>query len=216
MRNSRAGTAGSSKSRRGLLRCGVAAGPLFITTFLVEGSRRADYDPLRHPVSTLSLGPRGAVQVANFAATGLLYLAGAAGLARVTRDRGGGRLGAAILGATGVGLIGSALFNSAPVSGYPPEAVDTPTTAMTMHSLSAVPIFFGVPAGSFVYSWRFARRGEPLWSLYSAASGVSMLASRGMAGAGFSITAGFPSTDFTEWHRRGARWLNAICVRALR
>ncbi len=211
--------AGSSKQRRGLLRCGAVAGPLFITTFLVEGSRRADYNPLRHPVSTLSLGPRGAVQIANFAAAGMLYLAGAGGLSRVPRDRGGGRLGAAILGATGVGLIGSALFNTAPVSGYPPGPSDESATAMTMHSLSAVPIFFGVPAGSFVYAWRFARSGEPVWALYSAASGVSMLASMGMAGAGFSQSPRFVRLAGLSQRVAivaGLGWLTAICLRALR
>jgi hypothetical protein len=42
--------------------------------------------PLRHPVSSLSLGPGGRVQVTSFAVTGLLYLAGAAGLAGHDRD----------------------------------------------------------------------------------------------------------------------------------
>jgi uncharacterized protein DUF998 len=209
----------ASTRTRLLLGCAAVAGPLFVTTFLVEGARRADYDPLRHPVSTLSLGPRGAVQVANFAATGMLYLAGAAGLSRLPRHRGGGRLGAAILGATGVGLIGSALFNTAAVSGYPPEALNAPTTAMTMHSLSAVPIFFGVPAGSFAYSWRFLRSGKPAWALYSAASGISMLVSMGMAGAGFSQSPRFVRLAGLSQRVAiisGLGWLTALCLRALR
>jgi len=69
-------------TRRGLLRCGATAGPLFVGVFLIEGAKRADYKPLRHSVSTLSLGRRGWVQVANFATAGMLYLAGAAGLSR--------------------------------------------------------------------------------------------------------------------------------------
>ena len=218
MLNRRVGALGPSRPRRWLLRCGVVAGPLFVTVFLVEGSRRPDYNPLRHPVSTLALGPRGAVQVANFAATGMLYVAGAAGLSRVPRDRGGGRLGAAILGATGVGLIGSAMFNTAPVSGYPPDTLDTPTTAMTLHSLSAVPIFFGVPAGSFAYSWRFLRSGEPAWALYSAASGVSMLASMGMAGAGFTQSPRFVRLAGLSQRVAivtGLGWLTALCTRGL-
>jgi len=65
---------------RGLLYCGLAAGPLFVTTFLAEGANRPGYRPSRHPVSSLALGPRGRVQAANFAVTGTLVLAGAAGL----------------------------------------------------------------------------------------------------------------------------------------
>jgi hypothetical protein len=65
---------------RGLLYCGLAAGPVFVTTFLAEGAIRDGYRPSRHPVSSLALGPRGQVQTANFAVTGTLVLAGAAGL----------------------------------------------------------------------------------------------------------------------------------------
>ena len=76
---------GSAALTRGLLRSGVAAGPLFVTVFLAEGARRADYQPSRHPVSSLSLGSHGWVQAANFSAAGTLCVAGAAGLSR-SRD----------------------------------------------------------------------------------------------------------------------------------
>ena len=45
-----------------MLRCGLLAGPLFVVTFLLEGAFRDGYDPLRHPVSSLSLGPGGWVR----------------------------------------------------------------------------------------------------------------------------------------------------------
>jgi hypothetical protein len=99
-------------SRRALLRCGAAAGPLFVSVFLIEGARRPGYKPLRHPVSSLALGPRGWLQAANFAATGMLYLAGAAGLARSPDPAARSRIAAAALGATGLGLLGSAVFRT--------------------------------------------------------------------------------------------------------
>src|ERR1700733_3253474 len=71
---------------RGLLRCGLWAGPVFTAVFLAEGTAREDYRQLRHPVSSLALGPRGWVQTANFVVTGTLFLAGAAGL-RLAGDR---------------------------------------------------------------------------------------------------------------------------------
>ena len=58
------------------LRCG--RGPVFAAVFLVEGALRDGYQPLRHPVSSLALGPRGWIQTANFAVAGTLFLAGAA------------------------------------------------------------------------------------------------------------------------------------------
>ena len=73
---------------RRLLRCGVWAGPVFAAMFLAEGAVRDGYRPLRHPVSSLALGPRGWIQTANFAVTGVLCLAGAAGL-RLAGDRPG-------------------------------------------------------------------------------------------------------------------------------
>jgi Protein of unknown function (DUF998) len=66
---------------RRLLGCGMWAGPAVTATFLAQGAARDGYRPLRHPVSSLALGPGGWVQTANFAVTGVLTLAGAAGCA---------------------------------------------------------------------------------------------------------------------------------------
>jgi hypothetical protein len=204
-----------------LLRCGLAAGPLFVTVFLAEGARRPDYRTLRHPVSSLSLGPWGWVQVANFAVTGMLYLAGAAGLSRASDPLGGGRLGPALFGATGLGLLGSALFSTDPVSGYPPGTPDAPTentTTMTMHGIAALPIFLGIPALSFVYARRFHRCGKRAWALYSAATGTSMLVTMGLAGAGFNQAPMF--INLAGLFQRAAivtgfAWLTALSARAL-
>ena len=171
---------------RELLCCGAAAGPLFVMVFVVEGPHRPDYKPLRHPVSSLALGSRGSVQVANFAVAGTLYLAGAAGLMRTRDPLLGTGLGPALFGGVGLGLLGSAAFSADPVSGYPPGTPGAPTeqTAnMTVHGIAALPIFLGMPAAAFVYARRFHQSGYPTWALYSAATGVSMLATMGLAGA---------------------------------
>src|SRR6266567_4382989 len=112
---------------RGLLYCGLAAGPAFVTTFLAEGATRDGYRPSRHPVSSLALGPRGRVQTAHFAVTGTLVLAGAAGLGRAADPALSSRAGGALIGAAGAGLIGAAVFATDPVSGYPPGTPDALT-----------------------------------------------------------------------------------------
>ena len=104
---------------RRLLRCGVAAGPAFTAVFLLEGAVRDGYRPLRHPVSSLALGPRGWIQAGNFAVAGTLFLAGAAGLG-LAGDPAASRAAPALIGAAGAGLIGAAVFATDPVSGYPP------------------------------------------------------------------------------------------------
>jgi hypothetical protein len=55
-----------------LLVCGMVAGPVFFAIFSTAGTVRPDYDPLRHPVSSLEFGPDGWVQSLNFLLTGTL------------------------------------------------------------------------------------------------------------------------------------------------
>jgi hypothetical protein len=181
----------SASLTRYLLSCGVAAGPLFVTIFLVEGARRADYKPLRHPVSALSLGAHGWTQVANFSAAGALYVAGAAGLLRVPDATMSTRLGPALIGASGLGLLASAVFATDPVSGYPPGTSDAPieqTTSMTRHGLASIPIVVGLPTAALAYAWRFHRAGNPRWAVYCAITAASMVMNFAVAAAGFGQT----------------------------
>ena len=172
---------------RGLLRCGLAAGPVFVAVFLFEGAVRNGYRPLRHPVSSLALGPRGWIQAGNFAATGTLFLAGAAGLVRAA-DPASSSAAPALIGAAGAGLICSAVFTTDPVSGYPPGTPDVPTRLSrtgAAHNLAAVPVFVGLPAAALVCGWRSRRTDRRGFGLYSAATAVTMLATMALAAAGF-------------------------------
>jgi hypothetical protein len=172
---------------RGLLRCGVVAGPMFVAIFLLEGAVRDGYHPLRHPVSSLALGARGWIQTGNFAVTGTSFLAGAAGLA-CAGDPAAGRVAPALIGVAGAGLIGSAVFTTDPVSGYPPgtpDALTQPSQAGAAHNLAAVPVFFGLPAAALACAWRSWRGGRRGSALYSGGTAVTMLATMALAGAGF-------------------------------
>ena len=173
---------------RRLLRCGVAAGPVFVAVFLLEGAVRDGYRPLRHPVSSLALGSRGWIQTGNFAVAGTLFLAGAAGLARAGDPAVSSRVAPALIGAAGAGLIGSALFTTDPVSGYPPgtpDALTRPSRASAAHNLAAVPVFFGLPAAALACSWRSWRAGQRGFALYSGGTAVTMAATMAPAAAGF-------------------------------
>jgi Protein of unknown function (DUF998) len=173
---------------RGLLRCGVAAGPVFVAVFLAEGGVRDGYRPLRHPVSSLALGSRGWIQAGNFAVAGTLFLAGAAGLARAGDPAIGSRAAAVLIGAAGAGLICSAVFTTDPLSGYPPgtpDALTRPSRTGAAHNLAAVPVFAGLPAAALVCGWRSWRAGQRGFALYSAGTAVTMLATMALAAAGF-------------------------------
>jgi hypothetical protein len=111
---------------RSLLRCGIWAGPVFAATFLAEGAARDGYRPLRHPVSSLALGPGGWIQTVNFAVTGAACLAGAAGLALARDCLEDSSSGPVMVAAAGAGLLGAAVFRTDPVGGYPPGTPDMP------------------------------------------------------------------------------------------
>jgi hypothetical protein len=211
----------SARWTRGLLSCGLAAGPAFITTFLVEGATRDRYRPSRHPVSSLALGPRGRIQTANFAVTGTLVLAGAAGLERVGDPAFSTRAGRVLIGAAGAGLIGAAVFATDPVSGYPPgtpDALIQPSRTGLMHNLAAVPVFLGLPAAALTCGWQSVRTGHRRFGLYCAATATTMLATTALAGAGFgqsprlvNLAGLFQRASIVT----GFGWLTALSAQAL-
>ena len=206
---------------RGLLRCGLWAGPVFTAVFLAEGTAREDYRQLRHPVSSLALGPRGWVQAANFAVTGTLVLATAAGLGRAADPALSSRAGRALIGAAGAGLIGAAVFRTDPVSGYPPgtpDALTQPTRTGVIHNLASVPVFLGLPAAAFICGWKSARAGHRGFGLYSAATATTVLATMALAGAGFNQSPRL--VNHAGLFQRasiitGLGWLTALSAQAL-
>ncbi|HUA47289.1 MAG TPA: DUF998 domain-containing protein [Solirubrobacteraceae bacterium] len=201
-----------------LLGCGALAGPLFVTTFTIAGRKRAGYEARRHPVSALALGPGGAVQRANFAVAGLLYLAGAAGLARTQSAKHRSASTPALIAGAGAGLIGAAVFATDPVSGYPPGTPSQPihpSRTGTLHNLCAIPVFAGIPAAALLCARAAARAGAPGWAIYSASSGALMAASSLLFGAGFGQHPAL--VDSAGVLQRvsivtGLGWVTALCV----
>jgi hypothetical membrane protein len=204
-----------------LLSCGIIGGPLFVATFLVEGATRANYDPLRHPVSSLALGDSGWTQTANFVVAGLLTLAFAAGLRRALRPGKGSTLGPLLVGVWAVGLLGAGVFPTDPVSGYPPGAPDRLSGHSwhgALHDLISGPAFVALAAACFVFGRRFTAHGERGWALYSAVSGLVFAIAFVLSNAGFGQAAGL--VDLAGLLQRvavavGFGWLTLLAVHAL-
>src|SRR5438477_12411488 len=62
----------NSRTHWTLLIAGLVGSVVFNLVYLVDGLLRAGYDSIRYPMSALSLGPGGWVQVANFVGFGIL------------------------------------------------------------------------------------------------------------------------------------------------
>ncbi len=160
-----------------LLMAGAAGAVLSVALFTVQGLFREGYDPVRHYVSQLSLGPGGWVQVANFVGTGALMLCFAAGLRRALRPGRASVWGPILVATFGLGLITAGIFPADEGLGnFPPGTVipaDSPTLDFRIHILSAMVVFFSLPAACFVLARRFrhdrTRRG---WAAYSIATGT--------------------------------------------
>ncbi|MFD6099356.1 DUF998 domain-containing protein [Nocardiopsis flavescens] len=172
---------------RGLLWCGVAAGPLFLAVSTLAGALRPEYSLARHPVSSLSLTGSGGVQVANFLVAGALLTAFAVGAHRELGRGGGPGPLPWLLGLAGAGLIGAGLFRADPVSGYPPgtphELVYTPLGAL--HDAASLLFFFGLPLAFTVFALRCLARRAWVPAGYSVLTLVVFFACFLWAGAGF-------------------------------
>jgi hypothetical protein len=205
-----------------LLACGVVAGPLFVLTFGVEGATRADYDPLRHPVSSLALGEHGWTQTTNFLIAGSLALAFAVGLRRALRPGRASTWGPLLIGAFAIGLIGAGIFVTDPVSGYPPGTPDALTTYSTnglLHDLFSLPVFVTLPVVCLVFTRRYVGLGERAWAIYSASTAVLFTAAFVLTNVGFSQNASL--VDLAGLFQRitlitGWAWLTAVAIHTLK
>ena len=161
---------------RRLLRCGIAAAPVYLAVGAAQILTRDGFDMRLHALSLLSNGDHGWIQTANFLVSGLLVVAGAAGVRRLLHPGVGGTWGALLLALYGLGLIGAAVFPADPGRGFPPG---TPmessgmSRAGLMHFVCGGIGFYALIASCFVFARRFTRQRRTRWAIYSAFTGVA-------------------------------------------
>jgi FtsH-binding integral membrane protein len=164
--------------KRNLLGCGLVAGPLFIAASLTQAFNRKGFDLGLHPISLLSLGAPGWVQIANFVVCGILYVLGGVGLRQTLGQSRGGTWGPLLIGVTGVGLIIAGVFTADPGAGFPPGA---PSGAPTMswhgllHEFGFLLTFVAAISASVVLTRRYAAQGRRGWLVAALMTPVAAL-----------------------------------------
>jgi hypothetical protein len=178
-----AGTPGitttATTATRALLACGVVAGPLFILVGLAQMLTRDGFDPVRHPLSLLSLGDLGWIQIGNFVVGGLLFAAAAVGMRRVLHPGRAGTWGPLLIGVYGAGLVIGGVFVADPALGFPPGTPDGIPDQLSwhgaLHSVGPVLASLALLAACFVFARRFAALRQRRWAVYSVATGLVSL-----------------------------------------
>jgi hypothetical protein len=161
-----------------LLGCGLVAGPLFIAASLTQAFTRKGFDLGRHPISLLSLGAPGWVQIANFVVCGILYVLGGVGLRQTLGQSRGGTWGPLLIGVTGVGLIIAGVFTADPGAGFPPGA---PSGAPTMswhgllHEFGFLLTFVAAISACLVLARRYAAQRRRGWLVAALMTPVAAL-----------------------------------------
>lgn len=156
-----------------LLAAGVAAGPLFIAVAGAQVLTRDGFDLGSQPISELSRGDLGWIQVANFIVSGLLTVAFAAGMRRVLHPGRAGTFGPLLVGLYGAGLTCAGVFvvgdadPGTPMSDY--------TWNTLAHSLATSLSFLSATLACFVLARRSAAAGEHGWFAYCLLTGVAAL-----------------------------------------
>ena len=162
-----------------MLLCGAIGAPMFVVVFLADGATRAGYNPVRHPVSALSLGSRGWIQIANFILTGLLMVAFAGGLRRALDSGRAAPWGPVLIALFGIGLVLSGTFVMDPMHDSPGGPSGDPAQLSwhhQLHDIAGLVVFLSLPAAALVFARRFWFARVTNWAVYSGATGVVMLA----------------------------------------
>jgi len=163
---------------RALLVGGVVAAPLFVVLWVAQAVTRNGFRPMYHPMSLLSLGDGGWVQVANFVVVGLLVVGGGIGLGR--------RLGRGplvrwirrFIVLLGVGLVVSGLFPTDAGAGFPvgaPEGAPVMSWHGAFHQAGFILAQIAFLGASCTLAVWFAKNRRFAWAVACAAAATAAI-----------------------------------------
>jgi hypothetical protein len=165
---------------RVLLAGGVLAGPLFVLVAAIQVVTRDGFDLSRHPISLLSLGELGWIQITNFVVTGLLVVACAGGVRRAMHPGRAGTWGPILVLGVGVGLVAGGAFLADPYLGFP---LGTPTNGPAhpswhgaVHNIAPGLALDAAIVAGFVFARRYVGLRERAMAGYCVATSAAILA----------------------------------------
>lgn len=194
-----------------LLNAGIAAGPIFVGVVAVQLATRDGFDLARHPISLLSLGPGGWVQIANFVLAGVLCGAFALGLSRVLRAGPGRVWLPRLMAVYGAGLVLGGVFVADAGLGFPPGTPDTDAVSLSwhgaIHAVAAPLAFLSLVIATVVMARRDGAQGRRGWAAYSAGTAAVLL-----------VLLAWPDQDGLSWRLALAvtgafAWVTAVGLR---
>lgn len=162
---------------RSLLACGLPAGLLSPIVVAFQAWLREGFNLARHPLSLLSLGEAGWIQILNFIVSGLLFIGFAFGLRR-TLHTGPGRLwGPLLIGFYGIILIAAGIFTVDPMLGFPPGTPEGLPATLSwhaqLHNLTFLFAFLGLIIAQFIFARRFLSIRQLGMAFCSAGTGMA-------------------------------------------
>ncbi len=173
---------------RPLLTAAVVAGPLWAAVALAQAAGRTGFDLTRHPLSALSNGSFGWVQITNFVVAGLLLVAGAAGLRRAMRGTRGGVWAPRLTGVAGVGMIAAGALVMDPADGFPAGTPAGVPVTMSWHGVGHMAAgtitFIALIGACWVLARHFAAAGRRGTAVAGVVAGTALLIGNGWAMTG--------------------------------
>jgi hypothetical membrane protein len=197
---------------RSLLGYGVLAGPVYVTTSLVQALVHDGFDLTRNAWSQLAAGPQGWIQMVNLMLAGAMVIAFAVGLHRAGPSRWAPRL----ITVYGLGLVASGLLVADPGAGYPVgvPAPTEPTWHGTGHFVAGGIGFTALVIAAFVLARSLARSGAQRLAWWSRITGIGFAAAFVGVSSGTSgpaVILAFTAAVVAVWV-----WLAAVAVHAYR
>ena len=154
-----------------LLKCGVAAGPLFLLIFVTQILLRPGFLFTRDEPSLLSIGPLGLIGMGDLILGGLLVIAGARGIRRVLLRSKTGFWGPLLLQVFGICDVGLGIFVIDPAR--PPAGM---TLHGTLHIVFGAIGFLCLMVACFVFMRSFFSQNQKAWTIFCGMVGLMFLA----------------------------------------